>query len=287
MKTVIKSAIFTLLVAYCTLIQALEPINQPQVQEKTITVWIHGTRQFFSRYFLHNFFEIPKGLNNAKTIEEQLHTREIAEILHNNAPEKFPLEDLYFYGWSGNLSFKARHEAARILYNLLQALVEEYKKNYGDTPKIRIISHSHGGNIALNLARFNENLGLVVNELVLLACPVQSHTCYLTSHPTFEKVYSLYSRFDSLQVIDPQQAYYWLNVDLGASTSKPNNFFSQRLFPAHDKLHQVELKYNYFGPSHLDFIMNPFVERLPNILALIDDNTTNKNLVINISKISC
>ena len=56
----------------------------------------------------------------------------------------------YTFGWSGVISKEARRKEALYLYN---ALIEELKKfqAQGLAPKIRLVSFSHGGNVALNL----------------------------------------------------------------------------------------------------------------------------------------
>ncbi len=57
---------------------------------------------------------------------------------------------LYTFGWNGLVSqYQRRRESLR-LYNILS---QELEKQYRETspPKIRLITHSHGGNIGLNL----------------------------------------------------------------------------------------------------------------------------------------
>jgi hypothetical protein len=243
----------------------------PTQPSDTITIWIHGTRVFFSKFICPNFFYTRRGLHGASAYGSHYHLREIAEILQHTAPDKFNLNNFYFYGWTGKLSFKARYKAARKLYELIIQLLESYERDYGFRPKIRIITHSHGGNVALNLARFNADLQLIVDELIVLACPVQKQTCQLIEHGTFKKIYSLYSRFDSFQVLDPQRIYYWLKKDYAESLSvKPDAFFSQRCFAHNDKIKQVQLKLNNRGIMHIEFIMNKFVMALPSILEEIE-----------------
>jgi hypothetical protein len=56
----------------------------------------------------------------------------------------------YLFGWSGLLSqTKRRLEAVR-LYNALNEEVKKFKEQ-GVSPKVTIVSHSHGGNVTLNL----------------------------------------------------------------------------------------------------------------------------------------
>ena len=68
---------------------------------------------------------------------------------------KQPEHHFYTFGWSGLLSQECRrHEAIRF-HN---ALCEELTKFHAQDiyPQIRLIAHSHGGNVCLNLAAINE-----------------------------------------------------------------------------------------------------------------------------------
>jgi hypothetical protein len=249
-----------------------ETLPENPCQQRTITIWIHGTKAFFSKFLFKNFFYTRKGLHSALSFDPQYHLREIAELLYAADPQAYCIEDLYFFGWSGKLSFKARHKAGKQLYIQLCALVKQYEEKYGVKPCIRIITHSHGGNVALNMACFNNELNLIIDELILMACPVQDRTCPLTAHETFKKIYSLYSRFDSIQVMDPQLIYYLLKKDFTEIPIKPNSFFSKRDFPPLEKMIQVQLKLNTRGIMHLEFIANKFVGLLPMIINEINQH---------------
>ena len=122
------------------------------------------------------------------------------------------------------------NKAAKDLYNSLKSLIREYKSLYGITPKIRLIGHSHGGNVILNLVPIVKQAhddAFHVNEVVLLACPCQNATKDYALDPLFEKVYSLSSKFDFVQVIDPQGLYN-LKEKLFDKNSPP--LFSERYF---------------------------------------------------------
>lgn len=61
-------------------------------------------------------------------------------------------ENLYYiFGWSGYLSQKRRRSESLRLYNQITEEVNTLR-SYGIHPKIRILTHSHGGNLSLNLA---------------------------------------------------------------------------------------------------------------------------------------
>lgn len=71
----------------------------------------------------------------------------IQDIVKPNKERSF----FYTFGWSGLMSqYRRRLEAVRF-YNELHEELETFKAK-GITPKIRILAHSHGGNLCLNLA---------------------------------------------------------------------------------------------------------------------------------------
>ncbi len=84
------------------------------------------------------------------------------KILETIRPNK---EHSYFYtfGWSGLMSQTVRRKWAIRLYNALGEELEAFNK-IGINPKIRIIAHSHGGNIGLNLAIINDVINNVSYE---------------------------------------------------------------------------------------------------------------------------
>ena len=126
----------------------------------------------------------------------------------------------------------------------------------------RSITHSHGGNVALNLAAVDHTKSSWhINEAILLACPVQNKTKHLIDNQLFDRLYSLYSTTDTIQVIDPQGLY----KKETAPDSK--GLFSQRIFPYHKKLIQAKIRINKHGVPHTNFTFCSFLKHLP---ALID-----------------
>lgn len=69
------------------------------------------------------------------------------------------LMTFYTYGWSGLLSQKQRRIDAVRFYNELTEELQRYHQ-VGKSPKIRLVAHSHGGNLCLNLAAINDTLTL-------------------------------------------------------------------------------------------------------------------------------
>ncbi len=73
------------------------------------------------------------------------------EIINNTINPDATPELFYTFGWSGLVSQHSRRYEAIRLYNALTEEVEKLQKE-GINPRIRIITHSHGGNLCLNLA---------------------------------------------------------------------------------------------------------------------------------------
>lgn len=230
------------------------------VQPPAINVWIHGTRLFPSQ-ILKSFFYAHPGLSHYSKLDPEYHIRTIADTLIASNPQMFPAETFYLFGWPGKLNFTQREEMAEQLYNQLQPIIDEYQKKYGVYPFIRLLAHSHGGNVALNLAlpAHAHEKPFEIAELILLACPVQKRTMHLIDDPIFKKIYALYSRLDLLQVVDPQGLYK------GKQKSK---LFSDRCFNPHSKLTQVKIKMNGRAIMHVEFILAPF---LKNLAAVIEE----------------
>ncbi len=113
----------------------------------------------------------------------------------------------YTYGWSGVLSESIRYKNAHSFYNeLLTEHTLLCLKNPEKRVKICIISYSHGGTVALQLARVFEKeqpiKPLAIDLLVLLGTPIQKETDHLVTSHVFKKVYHIYSRGDKVQRLD-------------------------------------------------------------------------------------
>ncbi len=68
-------------------------------------------------------------------------------------------DTFYTFGWSGLLSQKQRRVEAVRFYNSLNSELERYHC-IGKHPKIRLVAHSHGGNLCLNFGAITEILSL-------------------------------------------------------------------------------------------------------------------------------
>jgi hypothetical protein len=259
------------------LVRPQEPIITPiqHEQHEYVTVCVHGTHltaQALPLEALRNLTGSELGLNRIDTLHEKYTIKKTALELIRLYPNRLYRDDFYVFGWSGKLSNVHREQAAQQLYSSLACLIQIYQRRYGVTPKIRLITHSHGGNVALNLAKIQKNnpyplIPLMVEELILLACPVQDITENYIDSPMFNSIYSLYSSVDLLQVGDPQ----------GIQTpSKPNSLFSRRLFAPHKKLKQAHITMQrpriatITSLAHADFVLPAFTKLLPQVIDTID-----------------
>lgn len=235
----------------------------PTERQHVINVWIHGTRLFYSPAPLHNFLYSSPGLKRACDYETKYHMHQIGKTLAQASPHLFPLESFYIFGWSGKLDFGVREQAAIDLYKHLIVAQEKYEEEHGVKPIIRLITHSHGGNIALNLVRVaGKNDDFCIDELILLACPVQDQTASLIKHKLFKRIFAIYSHLDLCQILDPQGLY--------KNEVKASSLLSGRYFPEQENLEQVTIKMNGRAIFHGEFVFPRFLNFLANILETMD-----------------
>lgn len=247
-----------------TALDGIDAIIEPVKPTPQVTVWIHGT-QLTPKAVMPNFFHREIGLHSALSYPDRYHLRKIANNLNTQDSELYPLENFYIFGWNGKLSFAERQREAQELYYELMNLHDLYCEKYGIAPHIRLITHSHGGNVALNLARVKENNHpLIISELIMLACPVQAETMHLVSDPFFKKIYSFYSPVDIMQVIDPQGLYR-------NNETQANTLFSKRLFPQHKHVYQIKTKFGKRGLAHIEFLLLKFLCHVPAILQEVNE----------------
>lgn len=252
---------------------ALAEVADVHKPADTITIWIHGTR-FFRQQPFNNYFGGKPSLRLFGELDKDCNLRKIGErLLVNTSPELCP-ETFYIFGWSGKLDAVEREQAADILYQELLLVAQDFKKRRGFDPSITILTHSHGGNVALNLAKIvpnNAQDSLTIDRLILLACPVQAGTMDLVQNPFFKKTYALYSSLDIVQVLAPQITYSVAD----SVYEKPRTRikfppFSQRYFPHSDNMAQVKLRLNGRAIMHQEFISAQFLRLLPTVITAID-----------------
>ena len=247
-------------------------------QNTIVTIYIHGTlppRAVLSIPVVNNFFYCKPGLNKAKELDQTYHTAQCANQLCSNDPEQFELEHFYLFGWNGKLRFDERKKTALELYNHILYLKKEYEK-LRLTPLFKIITHSHGGNVALNLAPIVEehpDQDLQIDELILLACPVQTETSAYVNESLFKKVFSIHSHHDLLQVLDPQGIHeitekvkqHGLEFAL-KNVQRLGPLFSARHFTAGPTVFQTNVRYGNRELFHIEFLFSTPISALPAII---------------------
>ena len=242
---------------------------------RMITVWVHGTRGqevtpliFSSQEEAQAEHEIcfcPPGLHQIDNLEIKYHLSTIGKVLCDTCKNTFPRESFYVFGWTGALSFSARKETAQQLYHELKQVHGHFTKTDGVAPRITIITHSHGGNVALNMAHIygddTEKSECVIDNLILLACPVQKATASLAESELFKKIYSLHSHLDALQILDPQGLHELVNCSAEAWQSwslsplkaflfgeRNRPIFSERHFMPNKKIKQARIRWEHTHP---------------------------------------
>lgn len=251
---------------------AAKNIVPVSTQAPPITIWVHGT-VIFRKPIYHQIFCDTSRLMPITSLPTDHHFRVLTSIIAEHDPEHFPLQEFYVFGWSGRLQNQERKDAANQLYHEIILLCERYKQKYGCEPTIRIIAHSHGGNVVLNMAKIKTTDELFqIKSLILLACPVQEKTMHLISAPMFQRVYSLYSSLDIIQIIAPQFKRACRPHCFNAKHKHHYRIppFSSRLFPTYSHLTQAKIKINDFPISHTRFSTKEFTSLLPTILQKLD-----------------
>lgn len=249
-----------------------ENVTVKSVNPPSITIWVHGTLMFYIPVY-HQIFVDNSCLLPATALPKDHHFRIIADTIAEHDPEHFPLEEFYIFGWSGKLKNKEREIAAQRLYEEILRVRKNYHEKYGIEPTIRIIAHSHGGNVTLNMCNIDAAPPFTIKSLILVACPVQEKTMHLISTPMFKRVYSLYSSFDIVQVLAPE--FKWLRTT-HAHNPKGRKYsyklipFSARLFPIYSHLTQAKIKIDDYPISHTRFSAKKFISCLPTILQKLD-----------------
>ncbi len=247
--------------------------------EGPLTVFIHGTKASMLSRSVHQL-DYRRGILalSANTTNSVL--SRIGYILTETDPVAFPRESFYFYSWPGQLTFPDRLRAAEQLYEIL--------KNHSGP--LTIITHSHGSNVALNLASVAKacnDTTFKVDKLIMLAPPVQEVTKPFVNEPLFKEVYNFYSSSDIFQVGDVQALYWESYACTPPHTRIP--FLSKRTFPAAPHIMQARILLDWQSPNHLQFMLARFIKKLPLLMKLIknaaeaDGFTCKKNkYIINI-----
>lgn len=238
-----------------------------------ITIVIHGTKLFIGSFYL-NYFDGKPQIKHASALPTQKYSSMFLKDVAACAPTAFTYKDLYYFGWSGLISVEGRNQAAEALYDQLVVLSDQYYQQYHVKPHIRIIGHSHGGNLGLTLGLFHaqKQKDICVDELILLATPVHRTTARFAQSSVFKNIYSFYACLDFAQCVAPEicECHY---DDTGALALKKHRcyLFSGQCFQKHLPIKQARIKMNGHTITHSDFMTKEFFCALPALIDKVDE----------------
>ncbi|HAU30287.1 TPA: hypothetical protein DCW54_01495 [Candidatus Dependentiae bacterium] len=146
----------------------------------------------------------PIEMKNKEQNSAELFARLYDIIQKRYFPEQTAVEWLTF-GWSGAINHLQRVQDAKELFEELSQYVKQKKETFPNL-KVRLVTYSHGSNIALNLEywrdKSKEELPFQIDELIMLGTPVIVESEDYIYSPLFKNIYSIYSRHDMASILD-------------------------------------------------------------------------------------
>ncbi len=296
-------------------------ITTPPQPPPIVIVWVHGTKpnafipqplRTLTDPIQNVLFLCKQGMHKASELDRQYYLYTLAKKLSEQDPEMFPWEHFYLFGWSGKLNNAERKITSEELKRALLIISREYQEKFSCTPKFQIVGHSHGCNVILYLADLitDEQIDIIIEKTILLACPVQKYTKDFSQRKIFGRVYAIHSHTDSIQIIDPQ-GLHGIFSDKSFSIKNIKQMFSRFLFPLFSQRHfkphprlihanirwknkalwakdydpidavylrKIKMVLHYLdrakpnrGLTHVEFILIPFATQLPKVIAILDD----------------
>ena len=234
---------------------------------KNVTILVHGTGAGYKVKLGKSVRYCPEGLNHIQPgVDIGSYYLRKQKVLSADTV-RFDKDHFYAFGWTGKLGFKVRKSAGKRFAEQLAELLHAYKEKYTVYPDVRIITFSHGGNVALQIAEFADLLpGQVHIELIMFGSPIQASTEKFINHGLFKKVYNVFSEKDVVQRIDPQNLY--------APIKDESSFFSRRIINKPSFIcKQAKVTIKGKGLCHLD-MMHGVSSHTSYILDILDNQTT-------------
>lgn len=148
----------------------------------------------------------------------------------------------FTFGWDGLLSSDRRKMQSYDLYSSLGKLVADFKRNVAcDELEVVILAHSHGGNVALHMADwFNEVPSFFVDDLITFGVPIDAELQAKALSPIFKNVSNFHSNGDFVQIADV------------ISTKKyvPARVYKDAKITESPRIKQVQIEVADFLPNH-------------------------------------
>lgn len=135
-----------------------------------INIFIEGTASCSGCFFNFN----QKALNDK--INNTFLNKVDPSSFYNSCNDLYNDREVYNFSfeWSNELNEELRRECGKKLYEYILDLKNNYKGS-----EIKILGHSHGGNIAaeaVNYAFLQKNKNFVIDEIVFFETPIYSVT---------------------------------------------------------------------------------------------------------------
>jgi predicted esterase len=242
-------------------------VGEQITKNHTITVFVHGTfpvRKILQYTPGRSLIYCPQGLSLANMLPKSYHFHKMAQACINLNPNLYSFDRFYTFGWkSEHVYDTTRMQAAKDLVQALQMLTNSYYLQHNVIPNVQLIGFSHGGNVVLHTANY---LPLVIEgkkidvTAWLFGTPVQQVNHHLVNSSNFTKIYSIYSKTDWLQRMDPQ--------GLRDKKYRKNNFWSDRTFDVAHRCVQVNFTVNNKSICHSYY--RCIFKYLPTIQQLIE-----------------
>lgn len=253
---ILMRIIRTLLITLFSVVATVEAVNN-----KEMTLFVHGTK-FPGIDIKREFFGglIPKGLHCATELTKAYHPHEVITALCTGTHTFTAKKDLYFFGWDG-LWPTNREQEAQKLFDALQALINTTEM---ETLHIRCVTHSHGGSIMLYLVNLidTHNAPIVIDELVLMGCPIQQMTEKYAHSATIKKIFNLYSNGDDIQQSDPQGLY----PEARQNGERPPLMSRRTFTKKRDNLWEIAIRVDGKKIGHQEFIDHMFLLSITQII---------------------
>ena len=244
--------------------------NHTTTQDHSITIFVHGTylmRKVFQFSPYRHLMYCPQGLTLAKDLPSHYHFFKMAHGCVACDDSCYSVDQFYVFGWeSEHVNDANRNKSAKFLVEQMYEVVVDYYVRHNVIPKIRLIGYSHGGNVILHTANYiplYADMKDVEIEAWLFGTPVQVVSHDLVNSDCFKAIYSIYSKKDIIQKIDPQGL---INRPL-----TKNNFWSSRTFCKYSRCIQVDFTVNgkAFGHAYYNLIFQYF----PKIKRIIEEQS--------------
>lgn len=240
-------------------------------QDHSITIFVHGTylmRKFLQYSPCRPLMYCPQGLTLAKHLPSHYHFYKMAHGCVACDQDLYSIDQFYVFGWeSEHVNDANRNKSAKILVEQMYEVVVDYYMRHNVIPKIRLIGYSHGGNVVLHTANYLPHYadmhGMEI-EAWLFGTPVQVISHDLVNSDCFSAIYSIYSKKDIIQKIDPQGM-------INRKITK-NHFWSDRTFCPYSRCVQVDFTVNGHAINHGDF--NLVFKYFPNIKKLVEEKSS-------------